>query len=184
MLMTNKGWPHAAVSVKLGVLPHSTYSDKFRRSLVSHTSVRYGWNWSICSNIIWGKRRKGLIGVNLLTLNVSVKLFLLQRQIYLRLQRFYFTSVLLLGRKHKTILENKAVSSFPDCLIWVWMCRKCHRHKSHVGCSVSASPPGVAAGSLAMLVACSVVFLVLAGLTQLSRGVQLLPDSTGTLSGI
>lgn len=89
---------------------------------------------TICSNIIWSKRRKGIIRIIFLISNVSVKLFLLQKQIYLRLQRFYFTSVLLLARKRKSTMENKAVSSFPDCLIHMGKCRKCHRDESHVGC--------------------------------------------------
>lgn len=37
-------------------------------------------------------------------------------QIYLRLLKFYSFSVLLLGRKHKTTLENKAFSKFSPLL--------------------------------------------------------------------
>ena len=53
------------------------------------------------------------------------------------MQKFYSSSVLLLGRKHKTTLENEVLlSSFICCLVWV---RKCHVEKraSCKGCSIS-----------------------------------------------
>lgn len=53
---------------------------------------------------------------NFLISDVSVKPFLLQKQLYLRPQRFCHTTVVWLGRKHKTVLENKAVSKFSPLL--------------------------------------------------------------------
>lgn len=111
--LSNLGWSLAASK-------HLFWWSQ-QESNTAHLSVRHGWNWSTCSKVIWSKRRKGLIGRRSLIswfLDFFVKPFLLQKQIYLGLQKFFFFSsvVVLLGRKHKTILENKAFSKFSALL--------------------------------------------------------------------